>query len=152
MRERCRSIYQLARKNAGFTQEEAAELLHISVRTLADYESGKTIPNFDVVDSMVDIYNAKWLGYEHLRQSSELGKQMLPPINIDDLAKSVLILQKETADVERIKNEIIQIACDGLIEEHEKQSWEEVVKEVLEMAGAALSLVFINKKDLPAAH
>lgn len=151
MAEKYRSIYQLARIISGLTQLEASERLHVNVRTLGKYESGEIIPNPDIVANMVQIYGTPWLGYEHLRQSSELGRQILPPINIDDLAKSVLILQKETADVERIKNEMIQIACDGIIEEHEKQSWDGVLKEVLEMAGAALSLVFTNKKDLSAA-
>ena len=37
---------------------------------------------------------------------------------------------------------MVKIACDGIIHEHEKDRWNEVTKEVLEMAGAALSVVF----------
>ncbi|MFS8542113.1 MAG: helix-turn-helix transcriptional regulator, partial [Tissierellales bacterium] len=69
MKKRCRNIYRIARKSAGYTQEEAAELLHVSPRSLSDYEQGKTIPPDDVVCKMVEIYGARWLGYEHLRQS-----------------------------------------------------------------------------------
>ncbi len=76
MNESYRSIYQIARKNAGFTQLEAAELLHISVRTLGSYELGDVIPNGDLVYNMVTLYDAKWLGYEHLRQSTKVGKKM----------------------------------------------------------------------------
>ncbi len=142
MKRRCMNIYKTARKSAGYTQEQAAEILHVSPRSLSDYEQGKTIPPDDVVCKMVEIYGARWLGYEHLRQSSELGKKVLPPISIDDLAKSVLVLQKESSDVDEIKNNMIKIACDGIIEEHEKQTWREVTKEIFEMAGAALSVVF----------
>lgn len=142
MKRRCRSIYQLARKNAGLTQEQAAELLNISVRSLIDYEAGVTVPNGDIVCSMVKVYKARWLGYEHLRQSSDLGKLILPPIKIEDLAKAVLVLQKESSDVEAIKNSMITIACDSKVENHEEQRWREVTKEVFEMAGAALSVVY----------
>lgn len=142
MAEKCRSIYQLARIISGLTQLEASERLHVNVRTLGKYESGEIIPNPDIVANMVKVYGTQWLGYKHLRQSSELGKQILPPINIDDLAKSVLILQKETADVERIKNCMINIACDSKVENHEEHRWNQITKEIFEMAGAALSVVF----------
>lgn len=142
MKKRCRNIYRIARNNADLTQEKAAELLNVSVRSLVDYESGRTIPHEDIVCRMVEVYGAKWLGYEHLRQSSELGKKVLPEINVDDLAKSVLILQKESSDVEDIKNNMVKIACDGVIEKNEENMWNIVTKEVLEMAGAALSVVY----------
>lgn len=142
MKGRCANIYKTARNCAELTQEQAAELLHISPRSLSDYEAGKTIPHGDVVSMMVDIYKVPWLGYEHLRCSTELGERYLPEISIDDVAKSVLILQKEAGDVEEIKPNMIRIACDGKIEEHENEKWGEVTREVLEMAGAALAVVF----------
>ncbi len=142
MNESCRNIYQLARNVAGLTQIEAAELLSVSLRTLGGYEALNPIPHSDIVHAMVEIYGTKWLGYEHLRLSTQLGKQVLPPINIDDIAKSVLVLQKESSDVEEVKNCMVKIACDGKIDKHEEIRWDEVTKEVFEMAGAALSVVF----------
>lgn len=142
MKERCRSIYQLARNRAELTQEQAAELLNVGTRTLAGYEACAPIPNGEIVDKMVEIYEASWLGYEHLRLSTKVGRRCLPEINIEDIAKSVLVLQKESGDVETIKPSMIKIACDGEVEEHEEKEWSEVTKEVFEMAGAALSVVF----------
>lgn len=136
-----RSIYQNARNNAGLTQQQASELLHISVRTLGAYELGDIIPNGDIVADMVQVYNANWLGYEHLRQSSKLGEKILPPINIQDLAQSVLSLQKESADVENVKSCMIEIACNSRVDEHQVTRWSEITKEIREMAGAALSVV-----------
>jgi transcriptional regulator with XRE-family HTH domain len=142
MNESCRNIYQLARNVAGLTQIEAAGLLNVSVRALGNYELGTTIPHGDIVADMTVVYGTRWLGYEHLRLSTELGKQVLPAINIDDIAKSVLVLQKESSDVEEVKNCMVKIACDGKIDKHEEGRWDEVTKEVFEMAGAALSVVF----------
>ncbi|NLY44746.1 MAG: helix-turn-helix transcriptional regulator [Tissierella sp.] len=142
MNERYRNIYQLARNIADLTQLEASERLHVNVRTLGKYESGEIVPHSDIVANMVEVYGTSWLGYEHLRQSTELGMEILPAINVDDIAKSVLVLQKESSDVDSVKNCMVKIACDGLIESHEEHRWNEVTKEVFEMAGAALSVVF----------
>lgn len=46
-----------ARVNADLTQEEAANLLNISKATLQNYESGKTIPQWDIVRKFEEIYH-----------------------------------------------------------------------------------------------
>ena len=139
MKKRCRNIYRIARKSAGLTQEEAAELLNVSPRTLSDYEQGKTIPPDDVVCRMIEVYKADWLAYKHLKQT-EIGNRYLPNIDSTDLAKSVLRLQKEVRDFQVISNEIIDIACQGMIKEHDK--WRSIVEKINGMVGAALSVVF----------
>jgi len=138
----CKTIYEFARNIAGLSRLQAVERLNVSMRSLGDYESARTIPNNDVVLSMVDVYRTNWLGYEHLRQSSSLGMRVLPPIKFDDIAISVLMLQKETNDVEDVKNCMINIACDNKIEKHEVLRWNEIEKEIRELAGAALSVVY----------
>jgi len=45
-----------ARVNAKKKLKEAAEHLGISARTLQNYESGKTIPDYDVVLKMSEYY------------------------------------------------------------------------------------------------
>jgi len=60
MNKNSMNIYKLARKEAGLTQEEAAEKLHVGVRTLAEYESGRVRPNDDIVEMMTRIYGTPW--------------------------------------------------------------------------------------------
>lgn len=48
----CENRYKLCRENAGFTQSQAAELLHVSERSLSDYENGKTRVPEDLVASL----------------------------------------------------------------------------------------------------
>ena len=52
--------YQLtlaaARANAGQTNREAAERLHVSTRTLSSWENGKTAPNTDKLAQMLQLY------------------------------------------------------------------------------------------------
>lgn len=142
MKSKCSNIYKTARQAARMTQEQAAELLYISARSLAEYEAGRTIPPDDVVCRMVEIYKAKHLAYLHLKNSTEVGRRFLPELHILDLPRSVLKLQKEVKDVTDIHSEIVDVACDGTIEEHEQDAWMIIEKELMEMVGAGLSVVF----------
>ena len=45
-----------ARVNAGYTQDEAAKQLGISVSTISNYERGKTEPDYSVIVEMVRLY------------------------------------------------------------------------------------------------
>lgn len=142
MQRRCGNIYKAARKAAGLTQEQAAEQLYISTRSLAEYEAGRTIPPDDVVCRMVEVYGDKSLAYMHLKQSTEVGRRYLPDLHILDLPRSVLKLQKEVKDVTDINHHMVDVACDGMVEEHEHGIWQSIEKELMEMVGAGLAVIF----------
>lgn len=146
MQSNCMNIYKKARLAAGIkSQQVAAEHLHISVRSLADYETGVTVPPEDVVCGMIELYGNRWLGYQHLQEHSEIGRRYLPKIQETDLAVAVLKLQKEVRDIDNIHSAMVEVACDGKIELHEKSLWGSVEKEVSEVAGAAMALVFAGR-------
>jgi transcriptional regulator with XRE-family HTH domain len=46
-----------ARVNAGMTQKHAAKMLSISEATLQNYENGITIPDWQTVEKIEEIYN-----------------------------------------------------------------------------------------------
>lgn len=46
-----------ARVNAGLNQQEAARALGVSVATLQNYESGKTIPQWSTVRKIEEVYH-----------------------------------------------------------------------------------------------
>lgn len=142
MKRHCENIYKNARKVAGLTQEQAAEQLYISVRSLAEYEAGRTMPPDDVVCRMVEVYRSKPLAYLHLKNSTEVGRRFLPELNILDLPRSVLKLQKEVKDITDIQHQMVDVACDGVVDSHEKETWSNIEKELMEMVGAGLSVVF----------
>ena len=146
MQSKCRNIYKTARQMARMTQELAAELLYISVRSLAEYEGGRTTPADETVCRMIEAYGTDWLGYEHLKCSTEVGQRYLPEIDFTDLARSVLRLQKEVQDVNRVSSEMIMVACDGAVNEQEREVWNQVTKEVMEMVGAGLGVIFHQKE------
>ena len=142
MRENSQNIYKNCRKNAGLTQEQAAELIAVGVRTLGGYEIGEAIPPDLVVCKMVEIYDAPYLAYQHLKESTEVGRRYLPEINISDLSKSILRFQKEFRDIVDVEREMIDIGYDERIDHDEIERWNVVTKEVKEMVGAGLALIY----------
>ncbi len=48
---------EAARVNAGYTQKEAARCLGIDPATLGKYEHGASVPKWDMVQKMCQLYN-----------------------------------------------------------------------------------------------
>src|SRR5699024_7667394 len=140
--------YQKARNYANLTQLEASELLNISPKSLANYETEKTVPPCEVVCKMVEIYGTNWLAYKHLRQSTEIGSRFLPKLDlldVSDLPKSDLNVQMVVTNVVGVKDSMIDVAVDGMIREHEEDTWSIVTKEVNELVDAGLGVLFYQK-------
>ena len=134
------NIYQAARESAGFTQEKAAENLDLSVESLRSYEVDRRIPSNKIVAKMVDIYATKYLAYQHLK-ATELG-EAIPSINITNLPMAVLKVQKEINDFLKCREDLIEITCDGVIDEDEKKRWDEIMKEMDDVMDAMMSIKF----------
>lgn len=144
MAEPYRNIYQIAREATGLTQEKASEHLDISVDSLRAYEGGKRIPPDHVVIKMIEIYNTQYLAYQHLKTADEVGRTYLPNIEIRELPSAILRLQKEVTDFLKVKDEMIEITCDGIIDKEEKPRWDAIMKELNDIMDAIMSLKFIR--------
>lgn len=48
------------RINKGYTQEQASNLIGISVETLAKYEKGTTYPDIPVLKKIEEVYETKY--------------------------------------------------------------------------------------------
>ena len=118
------NIYKNARKSAGFTQEKASQLLNVSVDSLRDYEQSQRPVPSDVASAMCDVYQAPYLAVQHLRLTSDLGKRVVPEIQLKDLPEAVL------AAVQRFcakREAMVEIAADGQIAESEQAEWDEIM-------------------------
>lgn len=49
-----------ARINAGYTQQEAADILGVSVSTLKNWENGKTYPKQPAIEKMCALYKRSY--------------------------------------------------------------------------------------------
>lgn len=143
MQSNCKNIYRTARIVAGCTQEKAAEMLGISVRSLADYENGVRLPPNDVVNDMVMCYGYQPLGVQHIRNTSEFAQSLLPDVvNIVSLPEAVLTLIDAIYDFadDKMDRELIDIARDGTIDEAERVRFDRIVEKINTIVSAALAV------------
>ncbi|QNB45868.1 helix-turn-helix domain-containing protein [Thermanaerosceptrum fracticalcis] len=98
-------MYRIAREAARISRDAAADALHIGCRTLADYESGKTMPPPDVVLGMSRLYKVPWLTQIYCRENCAIGAaysyEVLNNINQDPV--SVLLkLMGEMSEAQEV--------------------------------------------------
>ncbi len=146
MEDNMSNIYQAARLQKGITQERAADAIPCSVRSLADYESGVRIPPSETVVRMAEIYDAQYLCYQHLRQTSEIARRLIPDVRECALPEAVLRLIDEIYDFADAREDrrLIAIAKDGTIDENERPEFDRIVSKLADIIQAALAVTYNN--------
>ena len=141
------SMYARYRKAAGMTQEYAAELLGIAVRTLQAWERGESTPPNARVLAMVDIYCAPTLAIEHLRFSNIIAYDVLPAIKSMPLAQATCKLCSAILHLQEIHagDQLLQIAADGKIDETERAQFDQLLIELEPLVEAAMSLKYARE-------
>ena len=126
-------MFKTARSTAGISRECAAHQLYIGARTLADYESGRTITPPDVALRMADVYKEPALPADYCAKVCPIGQVLAHSLDKPALAVTVLRVLKELADVERLQDKLIKIASDGELRQHEVDDFEDILKEAVEL-------------------
>lgn len=132
MPEHDKLVYKICREQAGYTQEQAAELLHISVRMLCRYESGEAeVPN-DVVAGMVTLYNDTYVAVAHVLSSFPPAVRILPALDPCDIQTGSLRVfnRVELFLQKRPDHKLLRIAEDGVIDETERQELDEILDDL----------------------
>ena len=115
-----------ARKTARLTQEEAAERLGVSTRSVAHYE-GERIPPDEMVAAMVQLYNAPALGYMYLSQESPTGRMILPRVNPVGASNGVLRLRVTMRRAASMADTLDDICWDDKITPDEAPDFERCI-------------------------
>lgn len=139
------NCYQTARESAGFTQEDAAEQLTLSVQTLSAYERGLRRPADLVVRQMVTLYGAPELAYQHL-STSELADVLFVSVQsrgLQEAAMRVVRLVKAFAKSGRLWT-LLEIAEDGVIDDAETPVFREIMEELHEITESVVALSFVE--------
>ena len=140
MKSECMTIYGRFRKAAGLTQERAAELLGVTVRSVAAWERGESVPPDMRVLAMADIYSAPTICIEHLRFN--VARDVLPPVPHVALPQAVCQLcaaLRKVAD-EHAEDQLLAIAADGRVDDMEDRKFVELTEELDDVIAAALAL------------
>lgn len=130
------NIYLRCRKEAAKynerlnSREGAAEFLGISVSSLANYELGitKVVPP-DMVIMMADLYNAPQLKAHYCAYECIMGQgsPIATEINSIELVTVKIMQSLSGAKLEKIKEQLIEIAADGIVSESEVPVLQEIV-------------------------
>ena len=143
MSEYSGTFYKNYRAAAGMTQEHAAELLGISVRTLAAYESGeRDVPNLRAAD-MAGLYQNNYLAVQHLRLNApEIYERVLPEFARVPLSQAVcqLLSAVRAIDQARAGDRLLQIAADGKVDEMEATEYELLMAELEPLIAAVMAV------------
>lgn len=137
------NVYFVARKRAAmynerlYSREGAAELLGISVSTLADYELGNTkVVPVDKVVLMADLYNAPELKTGYCKHECPICSYLPVATEVKGLEGITLRLMKrlDCDELNRIKKELVDITEDGIIDETEKPELKKILAFLDEVA------------------
>ena len=155
------NVYFVARKRAAmynerlYSREGAAELLGISVSTLADYELGNTkVVPVDKVVLMADLYNAPELKTGYCKHECPICSYLPVATEVKGLEGITLRLMKrlDCDELNRIKKELVDITEDGIIDETERPDFDRIIKELLafldEVAESISELKIVGEKYL----
>lgn len=137
------NIYKNARFHSGLKRDPAAEELNIDVRTLDKYESLAGNPPQDVVRKMCELYNYPYLAWQHIKRGP-LG-DLLPSLTEDTFQGATLSVVNDINSVNKILNEIVQIACDGKLSVDEQPVWQRNKPHLLKLTSSLLSLLLSDK-------
>lgn len=154
------NVYFQARKKAAiynerlYSREGAAELLGISVSTLADYELGNTkVVPVDKVVLMADLYCAPELiaGY-CMRECPVHG--FLPLATEEKSIQGIalrLLKGFNEDEIKTLKVDLIEITEDGIISQEEIQKLKEILKKLESMAEVISEMKIAGEKYLKSS-
>lgn len=149
------NIYLECRKRAALyndklnSREMTAELLGVSVSTLANYELGitKNVPPDSVV-MMSDLYRMPELKNHYCKNECPIGKNFPMATEESGLQGiTVRILSRlDDEDIRGMKKSLLAIAADGIIAPDEREEFEKIVKSLESLEHAISELRILAEK------
>ena len=134
-----------------YSRERAAELLGISVSTLADYENGNTkfVP-VDKVVLMADLYHRPDLKTGYCKHECPIGACMpfCTKASSIELAALKVLKGLDASKLESLRRRIIDVAADGKVDASEKPELTEILNDVDEIALALNEVRLVCEKEL----
>lgn len=151
------NIYFVARKRAAiyneriYSREGAAELLGISVSTLADYELGNTkVVPVDKVVLMADLYNAPELVTSYCKHECPVHG-FLPLATEEKNLQGIalrLIRGFDEEELKAMKKDLVEITEDGQISCEEVPKLKEIMSKLDSMAEVISEMKIAGEKAL----
>lgn len=127
-------MFRSARNMSGLSREVAAAELHLATRTLNNYENGLTIVPPETALAMQEVYGAPTLTARYCSEYCPIGQIFAHSVpDHNNLCQAVLGLLKEQNDVAKVRNNLIEITADGIIDVEEIAVFEDIMEELLDL-------------------
>lgn len=141
MAERYPNLYQRARKEAGMTQEQAAEALSVSVETVKAWEQGQRVPRPEDAERMMAAYGTEWLGLAYTSATcGRLGA--VPAVDPRQLPEAVLALINRATELADDYRRLMRIAEDGVIDEREAPEFGRIADNIRDVIAASYAVLY----------
>ena len=133
------------------SREGAAELLGMSVSSVADAELGLTkVMPADKAVLMADLYNAPELLHHYCMNECPIGgcMQLSDAVNTIDRITVKLLNEVKKGKLKELRDKLLKIASDGVISDDEIADVEEVMKFVSMISKTASELKIVCEKAM----
>ena len=152
-----KNVYFCARKEAAthnpalYARDRAAEMIGVSMSTLADYELGitKVVP-VDKVVLMADLYECPELKTGYCKHECPIGKDYPIKTKVGGLEGITLRVLKalDKDEIAEMRSTLIDIASDGEVDEDEKEELQKILEGLDSIILAASELKLAGGKIL----
>lgn len=135
------------------SREGASEVTGIDRTRLANIELGTINPHPEEVLMLSDTYNAPELQNHFCSHLCPLGIGTISPIELEELERVTLQLISAMKSLPEVKDGIIDIAADGVIDAKEKPRMEQYLEVLDEITNKAqtLKLIYADERQEPGA-
>lgn len=145
----CIARYQAAEQNKALSsRESAAEVVGIDRTRLARLELGTAMPYPEEVLAMSKAYEMPELCNEYCSRQCPIGKLTMKPVGTGDLDRMVMKLLATTKEVGDIRENLIEIAADGVIDEQEKPEFAKILRALEEISDDVQALKLWARKNI----
>ncbi|MCR5099189.1 MAG: helix-turn-helix domain-containing protein [Lachnospiraceae bacterium] len=148
-----KSIYQLAREDAGMTRAEASEALEfISESSLEKIENKKTTAKPEDVMAMASAYKCPELCNRYCSTECAIGKVTVPSIKARSLSEISLSVLSTLNSLEHEKDRLIEITEDGIISDDELEDFKRIQNQLSKISITADTLQMWVQKALASGE
>lgn len=126
-----KNVYQMRREELKLSREKASEVLQaIPAERIEKIENEKVVPYPDEIMDMAQGYKMPSLCNHYCANQCPIGRQYVPEVKIKDLSQIVLEMLASLNAVQKQKDTLIDIASDGVIDNHEIEDFVKIQAEL----------------------
>ena len=145
----CMARYEAAEHDDRFaSREKASEVMGIDRTKLARIELGNVTPYPDEVVSMSKAYNTPEICNAYCAEECPIGKKTVKKVVMDDFDRLSLKMLGSLKNVDEVMGNLIAISEDGIVDEDEVDSFNDILDALDKIATSAQALKIWAQKNI----